>query len=473
MLIVDPIDGTRPALAGFEAACTSVALAPLGDGAPTMGDVVAGCVVEIKSGEWFVARARRGLRASRPIALSENTDIERLFWVYGFTRRPAAPGGRGARRADRPLLARRRRLRPRLGHLRPDAVLTGQLDAYVEPGAADGRRGTRDARGVRARRRRLDRQQLALRPRGRGAVRVRGRRASSPMPPADRSTTVPLLGSDPELPDVVRRGRLVRAARDASRRRGTGHGTAACVGYRGPASTLTRKVWTCSSPSRVANKSLADYTHIVGRPLVEEIRELAEPLKGKRVVHLSARPRSAAASSEILYTLIPLMRDVGLEVEWQVIYGREEFFNSTKLMHNALQGAPAGPHRGAVGDLVPVQRDERARALARLGRLPRPRPAARRDAARWRPRRRRRGCGAATSTSRRRTRPRWSGCCPYLQHYPASLFHVDDYVPDGDGRRRAHRAAGDRPARAEEHGALARGRDASSASSSGSTRAAR
>src|SRR5204863_438193 len=42
----------------------------------------------------------------------------------------------------------------------------------------------------------------------------------------------------------------------------------------------------------------------------------------------------------ILYTLVPLMRDVGIEAEWQVIYGREEFFNATKLMHNALQGSP-------------------------------------------------------------------------------------------------------------------------------------
>ena len=92
-------------------------------------------------------------------------------------------------------------------------------------------------------------------------------------------------------------------------------------------------------PVALAHKSLADYTHIVGRPLVEEIRELAEPLKGKRVVQLSATAFGGGVS-EILYTLIPLMRDVGLEVEWQVIYGREEFFNSTKLMHNALQGAP-------------------------------------------------------------------------------------------------------------------------------------
>ena len=95
----------------------------------------------------------------------------------------------------------------------------------------------------------------------------------------------------------------------------------------------------CSSPSPSATKTLADYTHICGRELIEEIRELAEPLKGSRVAHISATAFGGGVS-EILYTLVPLMRDVGLECEWQVIYGREEFFNATKLMHNALQGAP-------------------------------------------------------------------------------------------------------------------------------------
>src|SRR5215211_2317997 len=55
VLVVDPIDGTRPAMAGFEAACVSVALAPLGDARPTIGDVSVGCVIEIKSGRAFVA----------------------------------------------------------------------------------------------------------------------------------------------------------------------------------------------------------------------------------------------------------------------------------------------------------------------------------------------------------------------------------------------------------------------------------
>jgi trehalose synthase len=85
-------------------------------------------------------------------------------------------------------------------------------------------------------------------------------------------------------------------------------------------------------------RSLADYTHIVGRPLAEEIRELAGPLQGKRVLHLSATAFGGGVS-EILYTLVPLMRDVGIDAHWQVILGREEFFNVTKLMHNSLQGA--------------------------------------------------------------------------------------------------------------------------------------
>jgi trehalose synthase len=43
--------------------------------------------------------------------------------------------------------------------------------------------------------------------------------------------------------------------------------------------------------------------------------------------------------SEILYTLVPLMRDVGVEADWQIMIGREEFYNVTKLMHNSLQGS--------------------------------------------------------------------------------------------------------------------------------------
>ena len=62
----------------------------------------------------------------------------------------------------------------------------------------------------------------------------------------------------------------------------------------------------------VGQRSIADYTHLVGRALVEEIKELAEPLRGERVLHLSATAMGGGVS-EILYALVPLMRDVGLD----------------------------------------------------------------------------------------------------------------------------------------------------------------
>src|SRR6476659_7793203 len=89
----------------------------------------------------------------------------------------------------------------------------------------------------------------------------------------------------------------------------------------------------------LGDRSLADYTHRVGRGLIEEIRELAEPLAGKRVLHVSATAFGGGVS-EILYTIVPLMRDIGLDAHWHVIFGKEEFFNATKLLHNSLQGAP-------------------------------------------------------------------------------------------------------------------------------------
>ena len=89
VLVVDPIDGTRPAMAGLESACVAVALAPLGDGDPTMADVSAGCVAEIKSGDWFVARRGHGVRATRPVALSDGVELSTMFWGYGFRGRPA------------------------------------------------------------------------------------------------------------------------------------------------------------------------------------------------------------------------------------------------------------------------------------------------------------------------------------------------------------------------------------------------
>jgi trehalose synthase len=98
----------------------------------------------------------------------------------------------------------------------------------------------------------------------------------------------------------------------------------------------------------VGTKSLADYATIASRGLMEEIRRLAEPLQGKRVAHLSATAFGGGVA-EINYSLIPLKRDAGLDVEWRIIRGEDEFFDVTKTIHNALQGNPQG--------LTPEQQD--------------------------------------------------------------------------------------------------------------------
>src|SRR5512146_2185360 len=91
----------------------------------------------------------------------------------------------------------------------------------------------------------------------------------------------------------------------------------------------------------VGQKSLADYATIATRGLMEEIRRLAEPLRGKRLVHLSATAFGGGVA-EINYALVPLMKDAGLDAEWRIIAGAEEFFAATKTIHNALQGDPVG-----------------------------------------------------------------------------------------------------------------------------------
>ena len=89
----------------------------------------------------------------------------------------------------------------------------------------------------------------------------------------------------------------------------------------------------------VGTKLLADYATISGRGLMADIQRLSGPLAGKRVAHISATAFGGGVA-EINYTLVPLMKSAGLETDWLIIKGQDEFFNVTKTIHNALQGNP-------------------------------------------------------------------------------------------------------------------------------------
>jgi trehalose synthase len=85
-------------------------------------------------------------------------------------------------------------------------------------------------------------------------------------------------------------------------------------------------------------KELALYADCVGDEAVAQIREAAAPLEGARVLHLSATAYGGGVA-ELLATHVPLLRSVGIDAEWQVLHGSDEFFAVTKQVHNALQGA--------------------------------------------------------------------------------------------------------------------------------------
>ncbi len=88
----------------------------------------------------------------------------------------------------------------------------------------------------------------------------------------------------------------------------------------------------------VGVRPVSQYEHIVGEHAVDELRALALHLRGRRVAHINATPYGGGVS-ELLRSLVPLYRALGVEADWLVISGTTAFFEVTKRIHNALQGA--------------------------------------------------------------------------------------------------------------------------------------
>ncbi|HEV2727057.1 MAG TPA: glycosyltransferase [Solirubrobacterales bacterium] len=184
----------------------------------------------------------------------------------------------------------------------------------------------------------------------------------------------------------------------------------------------------------LGHKTLTDYTHIVGKELTEEIRQLSESLKGKRVLHVSATAFGGGVS-EILYTLVPLMRDVGLDAHWHVIFGKEEFYNATKLLHNSLQGAEEtlSDEQWEIFDEINQINAEGLQGEWDVVIVHDPQPIGLLRGARekgkhwvWR-------CHIDLSTPNPAPIAR---LLPMIEEYEASVWHLEDYVPNGMGKHR-------------------------------------
>ncbi len=138
LVLLDPIDGTRPAGSGLEAATVSIAGAPFSEDA-TIGDVDEGLVLELKTGDLYRARSGAGTvmvigGESRPPSPATTTSPVGAFWVYGLRGRPAVPSAivleellddTGVSGGTFDLGA---------AAFSMTRVATGQLDAYVDHG---------------------------------------------------------------------------------------------------------------------------------------------------------------------------------------------------------------------------------------------------------------------------------------------------------------------------------------------------
>jgi len=82
---------------------------------------------------------------------------------------------------------------------------------------------------------------------------------------------------------------------------------------------------------------LMQYAKIVGIEVINHLRQLANPLKGIKILHINST-KEGGGVAEILNRLVPLKRELGIDAEWEIITGEKEFYQCTKKMHNSLQG---------------------------------------------------------------------------------------------------------------------------------------
>ncbi|MBF6600627.1 MAG: glycosyltransferase [Dehalococcoidia bacterium] len=84
-------------------------------------------------------------------------------------------------------------------------------------------------------------------------------------------------------------------------------------------------------------RALDDLAEAAGDRAIEELRALARPLEGLRVLNLSVTG-FGTGTAELLNSAVPLLSDLGLDCHWQVVRGSEDTAHVTRAMYQALGG---------------------------------------------------------------------------------------------------------------------------------------
>ncbi len=81
------------------------------------------------------------------------------------------------------------------------------------------------------------------------------------------------------------------------------------------------------------------YIPLLGEERIERLQREAQKLQGLKLLELNASAQGGGVA-ELLYSAIPFLNTLGIKAEWKVISGNKDYFESTKTLHNLLQGMP-------------------------------------------------------------------------------------------------------------------------------------
>lgn len=84
---------------------------------------------------------------------------------------------------------------------------------------------------------------------------------------------------------------------------------------------------------------IEDYIPIVGESIINDLKLIAQKLKGKAIQHINSTSVGGGVA-EILSRMVPLLKELGVDARWDLIKGGDQFFEVTKKFHNALHGKP-------------------------------------------------------------------------------------------------------------------------------------
>ena len=171
------------------------------------------------------------------------------------------------------------------------------------------------------------------------------------------------------------------------------------------------------------------YEPFVGREFIDDLKFMAEPLRKKVWANVNSTFVGGGVA-EMLQSVIPLARGLGIDARWFVLEGSEEFFSVTKKFHNLLQGVDQTITLKEIFHAYLDTIDENTREVKVVGHMVTihdPQPAAIIMSGNvyghllWR-------CHIDTTQASRRI---WRFLLPYINQYAGAIFTAEEFMGDG------------------------------------------